>query len=328
MLLQHVLGQHDVFGQDAGGLGDGDACLGLVVVGIGQQQLADRFAQGGLGVVLQAQVVALPEQAHQGIDDGFDQCGFDRHGCSLPWTNSVPAHRLNDRERGAYCVSVRAGLHEQPVAPPIAGDEIARWLVRQPGIFAQADMPAAKRPDRLHHLAVGMDRIFGIGVAMQHQQRQVLQQSSLRPNRCDARDRNSRGEQVRPQRRRQPCGGTPHRKAGGVDALPVDGLRGDDVFDQIQCGVQGRRCVRAARSRGVVVIGTAHRELRHQDEGWITGDGYPAMPRPWRLGRPGCGCRCRYRRNHGTAPPADSVFRARCVPAQASGKAGRCHRGP
>src|SRR3546814_3403797 len=37
-LLQHVLGQHHVLGQDAGGLGDGDARLGLVVVGTGQQQ--------------------------------------------------------------------------------------------------------------------------------------------------------------------------------------------------------------------------------------------------------------------------------------------------
>jgi hypothetical protein len=30
--------------------------------------------------VLELQVVALAEQAHQGVDDGFDQGGFDGHG--------------------------------------------------------------------------------------------------------------------------------------------------------------------------------------------------------------------------------------------------------
>ena len=78
---EHLLGQHHVLGNDARRLRDRDPRLGLAFVGIGQQQLADGLAQRGLGVALEVQVFALPEQPEQGVDDGLDQCGFDGHAC-------------------------------------------------------------------------------------------------------------------------------------------------------------------------------------------------------------------------------------------------------
>src|SRR3546814_18100915 len=88
--------------KDFGGLGDGDARLGLVVVGTGQQQLADGFAQRGLRVALQAQVLALPEQSHQDVDNGFDQGGFDRHGGCLQWRSRSEERRVGKEWVGKF----------------------------------------------------------------------------------------------------------------------------------------------------------------------------------------------------------------------------------
>src|SRR5690606_40201107 len=62
MLLQHALGQHHILGQEPGGLGDGDPRLGAVLVGVGLQQFADRFAQRALGAALELEVAAFAEQ--------------------------------------------------------------------------------------------------------------------------------------------------------------------------------------------------------------------------------------------------------------------------
>ena len=58
-------------------------------------------------------------------------------------------------------------LREQPVAPPVAGDEIPRWQVRKAGIGAHPDLPAADGTNGGDHLAIRVDGILGVGIAMQ-----------------------------------------------------------------------------------------------------------------------------------------------------------------
>src|SRR5690606_23475107 len=84
MLLQHALGQHHILGQEPGGLGDGDPRLGAVLVGVGLQQFADRFAQRALGAALELEVAAFAEQRQQAVAAGLDQGGFAGEGGSPP----------------------------------------------------------------------------------------------------------------------------------------------------------------------------------------------------------------------------------------------------